>query len=79
MSSKGNREIEFLLEHKAAPLPIEVKASRGSTVLLNEMLTRDDVPIGYKLIDGNAGIDGKKVTLPLYLGAFITRSFKEDV
>lgn len=71
MSSKGDREIEFLLERNAAPVPIEVKASRGSTISLNDVLAREDVPVGYKLIDGNAGIDGKKVTLPLYLGAFL--------
>lgn len=74
MSSKGDREIEFLLERNAAPVPVEVKASRGSTVSLNDMLARDDVSVGYKLIDGNAGVDGKKITLPLYLGAFIASS-----
>jgi len=25
------------------------------------------VSVGYKLMDGNVGQDGKKVTLPLYL------------
>ena len=35
------------------------------------MLERDDVRRAYKLIDGNVGVVGKKITLPLYLGAFI--------
>lgn len=52
-------------------MPIEVKASRGSTVSLNDMLERQDVNLGYKLIDGNVGRDGKKVTLPLYMAMFI--------
>ena len=37
------------------------------------MLERDDVELGYMLIDGNIGVDGKKVTLPLYLAAWLFR------
>ena len=71
MSANGNHEIEFLVERNGAVSPIEVKASRGSTVSLNEMLERDDIHTGYKLIDGNLGRDGKKVTLPLYMAMFL--------
>ena len=46
-------------------------ASRGSTVSLDDLLVRDDVRVGYKLVDGNLGRAGKKVTLPLYLAAFL--------
>lgn len=73
MSKSGNREIEFLGECDASVVPVEVKASRGSTVSLDEVLGRDDVKIGYKLIDGNVGKEGKKVTLPLYLAMFLGR------
>ena len=71
MSKSGNREIEFLIEHDVSVAPVDVKASRGSTVSLGEVLGRDDVKIGYKLIDGNVGEAGKKVTLPLYLAQFL--------
>lgn len=71
MSKSGNREIEFLMECEGRVEPIEVKASRGSTVSLDAMLEREDVARGYKLIDGNAGRDGKKVTLPLYMATFL--------
>ena len=71
MSKSGNREIEFVGERNASVVPIEVKASRGSTVSLDEVLERDDVKVGYKLIDGNVGRAGKKVTLPLYLALFL--------
>ena len=37
------------------------------------MLERDDVERGYKQIDGNIGVDGKKVTLPLHLAAWLFR------
>lgn len=67
MSKSGNREIEFLLERGGAVEPVEVKSSRGSTVSLDSVLEREGVNVGYKLIDGNVGRHGKKVTLPLYL------------
>ncbi|WP_350454277.1 ATP-binding protein [Slackia heliotrinireducens] len=74
MSQSGNREIEFLGESGATVEPIEVKASRGSTVSLNDALKDESVARGYKLIDGNVGVDGKKVTLPLYMATFLYRS-----
>ena len=73
MSENGNREIEFLAERDACAEPVEVKASRGSTASLDFLLERDDVKRGYKLIDGNVGQCGKKVTLPLYLAMFLYR------
>ncbi len=70
MSKSGNREVEFLVERNGAVAPIDVKSSRGSTVSLDSLLDREDVRVGYKLIDGNVGRFGKKVTLPLYLAMF---------
>ncbi len=73
MSKSGNREVEFLGEHDASVVPIDVKASRGATVSLDEVLERNDVKVGYKLIDGNVGKAGKKIALPLYLALFLGR------
>ena len=73
MSPNGNREIEFLAEHEAAVEPIEVKASRNRSASLDDFLLRDDVRRGYKLVDGNVGVAGKKVTLPHYLAMFLYR------
>ena len=71
-SERGDREIEFLLDGAdATVVPIEVKAGRGSTVSLNELLARDDVRVGYKFLDGNVGQVGKKISLPLYLVPFV--------
>ena len=70
MSKDSKREIEFLADLDGCVVPIEVKASRGSTVSLNQLLEDDDVNIGYKFIDGNVGVNGKKVTLPLYMAMF---------
>ena len=71
ISDNGNQEIEFLAERDACVEPVEVKASRGSTASLDAILARDDVKCGFKLIDGNVGRSGKKITLPLYLGMFL--------
>lgn len=71
MSQNSKYEIEFLVEQNAAVSPVEVKASKGSTTSLNNMLERDDVQVGYKLIDGNIGRDEKKITLPLYMALFL--------
>lgn len=70
-SADSKHEIEFLVEEDAGVVPLEVKASRGSTASLNHMLERDDVRKGYKFIDGNIGVDSKKHTLPLYMAAFL--------
>ena len=52
-------------------MPVEVKASNGATISLNEMLARPDVPYGYKFVDGNVGVAGKKITLPHYMAMFV--------
>jgi len=67
----GSREVEFLMEKDGAVIPLEVKSSNGSTVSLNEVLARDEIPYGYKFVDGNIGVSGKKITLPHYMAMFI--------
>lgn len=70
-SSDSKHEIEFLADDEGSVVPIEVKAGRGSTASLNALLEREDVAVGYKLVDGNVGKDGKKITLPLYMAMFL--------
>lgn len=67
----GSREIEFAIERDGGIVPIEVKASNGATVSLNEVLEKPQTPYGYKFIDGNVGVSGKKITLPHYMAMFI--------
>ncbi len=70
-TDNGGLEIEFMISIDANVIPIEVKASNSSTVSLNELLKRADIPYGYKLISGNVGVNGKKIVLPLYMAMFI--------
>ena len=78
MSQSGKREIEFLLDGPGSVIPVEVKAGRNASASLDEMLARDDIELGYKLVSGNIGRSGKKVTLPLYMAMFINPRFAEN-
>lgn len=64
-------EIEFILERECKLVPVEVKARKGSTRSLNELLKMDNIEIGYKLTAQNTGVVEKKITLPLYMAAII--------
>jgi predicted AAA+ superfamily ATPase len=68
---ESRQEIEFLLTVNGKIVPLEVKAGTGSTPSLNEFIERFDPPHALKLIAGNMGTEGKKVTMPLYMAMFI--------
>lgn len=70
-NNSNTQEIEFFVERETGIVPIEIKAGNNNTISLNEMLKRKDIKYGYKLIDGNVGIYGKKITLPLYMAVMI--------
>jgi len=69
--SEGRQEIEFLLTDRAGIIPIEVKAGNKRTLSLDEFIKRFDPPYALKLISGNIGTEGKKLTLPLYMAMFL--------
>ncbi|MDR0198682.1 MAG: ATP-binding protein [Methanomassiliicoccaceae archaeon] len=69
--SEGTQEIEFLLTEEEGIIPIEVKSGNGRTASMNEFIKRFDPPYALKFISGNVGIEGKKVTLPLYMAIFL--------
>ncbi len=64
-------EIEFLLERNCKLVPVEVKAKKGSTRSLNELLKMEQIEKGYKLTAQNTGVVDKKITLPLYMATVI--------
>jgi predicted AAA+ superfamily ATPase len=68
---KSRQEIEFLLTADGEVVPLEVKAGNGRTPSLDEFMERYDPPYALKLITGNLGVEGKKVTMPLYMAMFI--------
>ena len=67
----SEHEIEFLIEKKGEVIPIEVKASNNATASLNGFIDKYSPSVAYKLIGGNSGKAGVKVTIPHYLIMFI--------
>lgn len=66
-----SHELEFLLEIDGEVIPVEVKAGNTATVSLNNFIDDYRPRIAYKLISGNVGIVGNKITLPHYMVMFI--------
>ena len=69
--NEGEQEIEFLIEKDSRILPVEVKAKGGATYSLNQFIDKFHPGTAYKLIDGNIGRDGEKLTIPHYLIMFL--------
>ena len=67
----GSREVEFVIEKDGGVIPIEVKATNGATVSLDETLLLKGVVYGYKFVDGNVGVSGSKITLPHFMCLFV--------
>ena len=65
------QEIEFVFERDGEIIPIEVKSVNGQTESLNRFIEEYKPSVAYKLIDGNVGIDGVRVSLPQYMAMFI--------
>lgn len=70
-NEKNTQEIEFLFAQNGAVIPVEVKSKRGATVSLNNFIEEFAPPYAYKLIAGNVGVSGTKITMPLYMAIFI--------
>ncbi len=71
-NEQGNVEIDFLIESENGPLPLEIKAGKKTkTKSLNRVLESKNVLIGYKFGSQNIGVDGKKVTMPVYMLMFV--------
>ena len=67
----SQQEIEFIIEKDGEVVPIEVKSKNGSTISLNNFIQNNKTKLAYKLVDGNIGFDGKKITLPHYMAMFV--------
>jgi predicted AAA+ superfamily ATPase len=74
-NSKKNGEVDFMIEHNAALLPIEVKSGKGYIrhVSMTHLLTNECYGIaqGFILQNENISVKGKAVYLPIYMTMFI--------
>jgi len=67
----STQEIEFLISQHAEAIPVEVKATNSATKSLNSFMEKYKPSCAYKLIEGNIGVAGGKVTLPHYMAMFL--------
>lgn len=67
----GSREVEFVIEKDGGVVPIEVKATNGATVSLNETLKMKGIVYAYKFVEGNVGVSGNKIKLPHFMAMFV--------
>lgn len=70
-NDRSTQEIEFLFARDGHVIPIEVKSKNGTTLSLNKFIDEYAPPYAYKLTSGNLGVNGAKITLPLYMAIFI--------
>ena len=83
-NSKKNGEVDFMIEHNAALLPIEVKSGKGYIrhVSMTHLLANEQYGIakGFILQNENISVKGKAVYLPVYMTMFIeNRQIPEDL
>ena len=58
-----NLEIEFLIEQNTKVIPVDVKAENNRSQSMDQLLKNENIPYGYKFVNGNCGINGKKIGL----------------
>lgn len=70
-TENSSMEIEFLIEKNGGVVPVEVKAGNTNTPSLDWFVERFSPESAVKLIDGNIGVSGKKLTLPHFMAMFL--------
>ena len=72
--------MDFFVRDKESLIPVEVKATDGATVSLNNLINKErysDVKYGIKLGERNIGFNGKFYTFPYFL-TFLLKRFLHD-
>ncbi len=70
-NGENTQEIEFVFESAGEVVPVEVKSKNGQTTSMNEFIKKYNPTLAIKLIDGNVGVDGNKVSLPQFMAMFL--------
>ena len=79
-NEKGTLEMDFFIRDKDSLIPVEVKATDGATVSLNNLIESEkykDIKYGIKLGYKNIGFNGKFYTFPYFLTFLLKRYLKE--
>ncbi len=79
-NEKGTVEMDFFVRDANSLIPVEVKATDGATVSLNNLINGEkykDIRYGIKLCYKNIGFNGKFYTFPYFLTFLLKRYLKE--
>ncbi len=78
-SKDSTIELDFIIRYKNEILPLEVKAKKGRTISLNQVLGKniEYIKHGIKFADANIGYANNILTMPHFL-AFLLKRFLED-
>ena len=79
-NQKGTLEMDFFVRDRESLIPLEVKASDGATVSLNNLIAKSkygDIFYGIKLGNKNIGFNGKFYTFPYFLTFLLKRFLRE--
>ena len=79
-NEKGTVEMDFFVRDANSLIPVEVKATDGATVSLNNLINSEryrDIRYGIKLCYKNIGFNGKFYTFPYFLTFLLKRFLKE--
>lgn len=78
-NEKSTLEMDFFVRTASSLVPVEVKATDGATVSLNNLITKEnygDVKFGIKLANKNIGFNGKFYTIPYFCTFMLKRWLK---
>lgn len=64
-------EIDFFIRFDDKATPVEVKSGNKGTSSMDNLLKKEEFPLGIKLCNGNIGFTQKKLTLPLYYAIYL--------
>lgn len=79
-NEKGTIKMDFFVRDKDSLIPVEVKATDGTTISLNNLIDSQnykDIKYGIKFGYKNIGYNGKFYTFPYFLTFLLKRFLKE--
>ncbi len=66
-----SNELEFIIEKNGEVIPVEVKAGNTASKSLDRFIETYKPSIAYKIVNGNLGTNGVKLTIPHYMVMFL--------
>ena len=79
-NDKGTLEMDFFVRDSDSLIPVEVKATDGATISLNNLIEKEkytDIKYGIKFANKNIGFNGKFYTFPYFMAFLLKRFMKE--